>query len=549
MRNLKKVKLKRIISKLGLTKFFHLVTKRFEFLSLLKTISELNLAFNNDVELYLGQDKCTNKVLVVCLESGYFSTALIEESILSKSLELQNSEVFVLIERGNLAEPFFTKFGISNFIYFDDFYLQERKKFDFNFETFDQLFSLKYKNIEIGKHVASYYMRLTHSGFFSVSKENLTILNDMLYFSAKYVNAIEKIHNRFLFDTCFFLERGYSPNGEIFDFFIQKEVDCIQWCGSHKENSFIFKRYNKSNSNTHPAGISKILWSDLSEKISDFNMIRKSVFSELYSNYSNQTWFSEVGTQFNTEIVNKEQILKELHLDVNKKTAIIFSHLFWDATFFWGKDLYLDYKEWLLSTIELALKNDKINWIVKIHPANIVKLNRSNFDGELAEIRAIKEKFGEIPKSLRFIYPNSKMSTFSLFEIMDYCITVRGTIGLESAAFGKSTITCGTGRYDNFGFTIDSDTKEEYENKILNLHNFEKINEDQINLANLYAYCTFLRKPISLTSFNFHYNKDSLATCKFKFNIHSKNDFLNAPDLNYISDWIVNSNEEDLLCV
>ena len=118
MRNLNKVRLKRIISKLGLTKFFHLVTKRIDYLSLQKTLTEFNSAFNSDVELYIGKDKCTNRVLVVCLESGYFSTALIEESILSKSLELQNSEVFVLIERGNLAEPFFKKFGINNFIYF-----------------------------------------------------------------------------------------------------------------------------------------------------------------------------------------------------------------------------------------------------------------------------------------------------------------------------------------------------------------------------------------------------------------------------------------------
>jgi hypothetical protein len=549
MRNLHKVRLKRLISKLGLIKLFHLITKRFDYLSLRKSLSEFNIAFNNDVELYIGKDKCTNRVLVVCLESGYFSTALIEESILSKSLELQNSEVFVLIERGNLAEPFFERFGINNFIYFDDFYLKENRDIVFDFNTFEELFSIKYKNIDVGKHVASFFMRLTHSGFFNVSNENLSVLRKMLNFSTKYVNAIEKIHHRFLFDTCVFLERGYSPNGEIFDFFIQKDVDCIQWCGSHKENSFIFKRYNQSNSNTHPAGISKNLWEELCENTSDFGAVKKSVFSELYSSYSNQTWFSEVGTQFNTKLVNRELILEQLDLDINKKTAIIFSHLFWDATFFWGNDLYEDYKEWLIRTIELALQNDEINWIVKIHPANVVKLNRSNFAGELAEIRAIKEKFGEIPKSIRFIYPDSNISTFSLFDIMDFCITVRGTIGLESAALGKSTITCGTGRYDNFGFTFDSDTKEEYETKILNLHNFDEISEDQINLANLFAHCTFLKKPISLTSFNFHYNNDSLATCKFKFNIHSKEDFMNASDLNYISNWIVNSKVEDLLSV
>ena len=48
--------------------------------------------------------------------------------------------------------------------------------------------------------------------------------------------------------------------------------------------------------------------------------------------------------------------------------------------------------------------------------------------------------------------PDSSVSTFSLIRLMDYCLTVRGTVGLRSTIFGKLVLTAGAGRYDKFGF-------------------------------------------------------------------------------------------------
>ena len=44
--------------------------------------------------------------------------------------------------------------------------------------------------------------------------------------------------------------------------------------------------------------------------------------------------------------------------------------MFNDATFFYGKSLFEDYEDWLRQTLQEAVKNKKINWILKIHPAN-----------------------------------------------------------------------------------------------------------------------------------------------------------------------------------
>ena len=43
------------------------------------------------------------------------------------------------------------------------------------------------------------------------------------------------------------------------------------------------------------------------------------------------------------------------------------------GTFFYGTDLFGSYEEWFVETMKIACANPHVNWIVKIHPANIVK--------------------------------------------------------------------------------------------------------------------------------------------------------------------------------
>ena len=52
--------------------------------------------------------------------------------------------------------------------------------------------------------------------------------------------------------------------------------------------------------------------------------------------------------------------------------------------------------------------------------------------------------------------------------MMDACITVRGTVGIEVAAKEKLLITCGSGRYDRLGFSLDFNNKGKYLNYLKN---------------------------------------------------------------------------------
>jgi hypothetical protein len=99
---------------------------------------------------------------------------------------------------------------------------------------------------------------------------------------------------------------------------------------------------------------------------------------------------------------------------------------------------------------------------------------------------------------------------------MDYCLTVRGTIGIEAAAYGINTLTAGTGRYDKLGFTYDFDDKETYRRQIANLHELPPMNRGMIELARRYAYGIFILRPIHLDLLEHGYNNDEKATMKFR---------------------------------
>jgi hypothetical protein len=271
------------------------------------------------------------------------------------------------------------------------------------------------------------------------------------------------------------------------------------------------------------------------------------VQNELFRNYSSGKWFSEVGTQFNTRIYNPDETKRALGLDLNKKTAVIFSHLFWDATFFWGTDLFDNYRQWFVETVKAACKNDRLNWVVKLHPANVVKLTRDGYKEELVEKQALAQEIGPLPPHVKLLEPSTPISTYSLFEITDYCLTVRGTIGIEAAIFGIPVITGGTGRYDAHDFTIDSASRKEYLERISVIDTYPRLTNSQKELAQKFAYGTFLLRPFPLQGLKVSYERNALATQKIEFLYSSKEELERSKDLGGFAAWALESHDQDYL--
>ena len=111
--------------------------------------------------------------------------------------------------------------------------------------------------------------------------------------------------------------------------------------------------------------------------------------------------------------------MPELGLDPTKRTAVMFSHVLWDANLFYGKDLFDNYGHWFVETVKAAVANPRLNWVIKLHPANLWKRELAGVSSEFDEIRLIREHIGELPPHVHLLLPDTKISTLSLFRMAD----------------------------------------------------------------------------------------------------------------------------------
>ncbi len=84
---------------------------------------------------------------------------------------------------------------------------------------------------------------------------------------------------------------------------------------------------------------------------------------------------------------------------------------------------------------------------------------------------------------------------FSLFGVMDYCLTVRGTAGIEAARLGVPVLTAGPARYSGLGFTIDSASRAEYLARVARIQDTPPLSDEQRELAERFAYGLFVLRP------------------------------------------------------
>lgn len=342
------------------------------------------------------------------------------------------------------------------------------------------------------------------------------------------------------------LDPGYTPRGELFDVCCDAGIPTVTWNVAHKASALIFKRYTADNRAVHPITLSTASWDRL-RAIPWTAAHRERVHRELFGNYVSGEWYCEVGTQFNKRMFDADELAGRLGVDPRKKTAVIFAHILWDGTLFYGTDLFANYEEWLLATVRAAVANPAVNWIVKVHPANSVKSARAGLDEVPGEMLAIRHRIGPLPEHVRVLPHTTDISTYSLFRMMDYCLTVRGTVGMEASLFGVPVLTAGTGRYDRLGFTLDSDTAAEYLARLARIQEIPRQGPEQIERAERFAYGILLARPLDLQTVSCRFAKDATASLRVETNAVTAADWQNAGDLQALARWLGEEAGEDFL--
>ena len=411
----------------------------------------------------------------------------------------------------------------------------------------NDIINFKFNEIECGKFALSSTFRITRKGEINLQNKNESdvffyMLSKSILNASGAINYI-KSHN---VKSGIFIDKGYVGEGELMQAITLHGKKVFNFMNYYKNNLLIMKKMTVNNTNKHPGEIDDENWNELKQKKIS-NEILNNVKKDIKLSYLKNEWYPSAGTVVGRDFANQDIIKKYLAFSKQKKLAVVFNHIFWDASFFYGSDLFLHYQEWFYETYKIALKNDKINWVFKLHPSNKTKNIRDNIKyDQPAELTYILENFGKIPEHIRVLDENFPYSSYNLYSLLDYCITVRGTTGLECALFEKPVITAGSGKYSHKGFTYDFQTKENYLKCLKDLPELPKQNIDY-TLAKKYAYYALIKKPFKIEFTDVCFEKNISANLKNNIKINNYLEFINSNDVKTISNWIKSERKDNLI--
>lgn len=496
---------------------------------------------------------------VLFLSFADYPNQIRAEAFLAKALQLRGvTPVMVTTSWLTQAQRYYRVFGIHDYAFFDQI---PDKLSPEGREAIDQFFSqpfsvrdlkvFRYKGTRVGSHTLRTITRTTFRGSIDLSNQQTRhTLREVMQWSVHSVDRAEALLDALQPVAVFTHHPLNIEEGDIFEVALVRGIDTIYWDTAQKARHWLFKRYSQRNQTLHYNSVDDETW----ERIRHLAWTPEqeaALMAEIRQRYDPDSHADKRRLQQGKQFKDREAIQRELGLDPGKKTAVIFSHITWDASFLYGDDLFDHYEDWLIQAMRAACTNPDLNWIVKLHPANLVKHKVNRVKGEYSEIIAIREAIGDLPEHVKLLYPETDINTWSLFDLTDYCLTVRGTIGIEMPVFGIPVLTAGTGRYSGRGFTIDSATPEEYLGRLACLHEVGRLAPEQIELAKKHAYWLLLKRPVEFPLWEAvrHRSRSELKSRSLpeehEFQIHSLDDLIRDEGLERFARWVLSEASPD----
>lgn len=354
---------------------------------------------------------------------------------------------------------------------------------------------LKFRNAPLALHALATLSAARPDGMVQADEQSLVRLGRLLRRSLLLLDGAEAAFHCLRPTLALGIEKGFVGTCEAFYTALNRGIDYVQWVGCHEPNSVMFKRYRDDNYRDHPFSISDRNWDKLKQRPWSEEQ-GAAVMREFERGYKTGAWFRYKSIGSATSFPVRDDLERRLGLDPARPTAIIYSHILSDANLFYGEDLFRGgYEEWLVETVRAAADNPRVNWVLKIHPANVVRNRRLAYAGEYGELLALQNAFGRVPDFLRVVRPEDEVSPFAFFGITDWGVTVRGTIGLELPCFGVPVLIAGTGRYSGKGFTEDHESAQAYLDALRDIDRIGKLSPERVRHALLYAYNVFKVRP------------------------------------------------------
>lgn len=349
-------------------------------------------------------------------------------------------------------------------------------------------------------------------------------------------------------------EANYAVNGPLVDIAVARGIDVIHTILTWRDDALISKRLSQENRRVDARSVAPQTLARLDETggFPAPTELDAELDADFVRRYDGTWTLGRQNQPRGTRPFTADEITELIGLDPAKPTAVVFAHVLWDASLFYGVDLFDNYADWLRHVVRAAAANPRCNWVIKTHPSNVFRAAHGDVAaGASSEAEIVRAELPELPPHLFLVPPDTPISTRSLYPAIDFGLTVRGTPGLEAACFGTPVITAGTGSYSGLGFTVDSASREEYLARLAALPALDAVPPDARVQARRHAHTLFLRRPMITRSVRLHFDFPERGwhplDRNLEWTVGSAEELATSDDLGRWADWVLDSDAPDHL--
>ena len=350
------------------------------------------------------------------------------------------------------------------------------------------------------------------------------------------------ILERFRPDTVIFGDGLYTLQGTFLDLSVSRGIDAIYMLPALEDSTLYLKRCTPENRDWPYTFLSTALWTRILTAGAWNQVLRTSFHDRHRQGYLSGGWCSLQAITKNTDPWRPEDTRRHLGLDETGKLALVCPHLVWDTPVY-GQNLYPNHASWLIAVVRAAVANPRVRWVIKLHPANLFSTQNEDFKAStnFAELALLENAIGPLPAHVHVLMPDTKVTTYALLEIADYCLTETGTVGIEAAAMGVTVLTAGHSHYAGKGFTIDPVSQQDVVDHVSRIDRLQRISDAARERAERYAYASFYLKPFRFRSMAVRFPDATNSGIEVEVRVRTAAEFAAAPDMEELLNWIADS--------
>ena len=369
-----------------------------------------------------------------------------------------------------------------------------------NAQTFDAMRALSVECVPLGEIALSTYCRYHGKARVNIQDpETRRELRIWLVYIWRSYRAAHAMFGEHHISAAYFTETFMEEYGGFYYAALNLGLNILRFAGTVRDDGLIVQHRDWGSERLHHAALHPSTWAAV-KSLPDLPRIKAELTRNFADRYG-EKWHRSKRNQPGAKIVDPVLARAELGMSKERKIAVVYSHILYDTIFFFGTDLFQDYATWLVETVRAACSNDRLEWFIKVHPANVWRGETQQLlGGRYQEEILISQTLGTLPPHVHIVPADSKISPLTWMRLADFGITVRGTSGLEMAALGKTVITAGTGRYEGNGFTLDPKTAADYLALLGRLPDVAEPTPLEVEWAERYAHAIFLLKPFEVKS-------------------------------------------------